>query len=90
MAMRMLMCYVHVLRNIGKNKDKYNKENKHEIFRDIKLLDQSPSTNVFEILSRRFWKKWKKKNRVLIFQNEMAGFALQLVFGRRCVHSNYK
>lgn len=61
MALLMIMCYVHVLRNIGKNKDKYQKENKNEIFHDIEMLHQSSSAKVFGILSRLFLKKWKKK-----------------------------
>lgn len=61
MALLMIMCYVHVLRNITKNKDKYKKENKDEIFKDIEMLHQSSSTATFTALSKLFMRKWKKK-----------------------------
>lgn len=60
-AILMIMCYAHVLRNVSKHKDKYKKENKAEIFKDIETLHQSSCQNVFKILCRLFLKKWKKK-----------------------------
>lgn len=61
LATLMIMCYAHVLRNITKNKDKYNKENKDEIFKDIEILHQSSTASTFQILSRLFLKKWKNR-----------------------------
>lgn len=62
-AKLMIMCYVHILRNVDKHKNKYKKENKDEIFKDIELLHQSSSSTVFKILSRFFLKKWMKRER---------------------------
>lgn len=61
LAVLMIMCYVHVLRNVAKHKEKYSKANKNEIFRDIEILHQSSTETVFKILSRFFIKKWKKR-----------------------------
>lgn len=61
LAVLMIMCYVHVLRNVTKHKEKYKKENKSEIFKDIEMLHQSSSAKVFQILGRLFLKKWKKR-----------------------------
>lgn len=60
-AILMIMCYTHVLRNVGKHKEKYKKENKDEIFKDIEILHQSSCLHVFKILSRLFLKKWNRK-----------------------------
>lgn len=58
-----IMCYVHVLRNIEKNRDKYKKEHKKEILHDIEILHQASSHKDFEMLSKLFLKKWAKKDK---------------------------
>lgn len=62
-ASLVIMCYVHVLRNIEKHKEKYKKEHKKEIFADIEILHQASTREEFEILSKLFLKKWSKKDK---------------------------
>lgn len=56
-----VMCYVHVLRNVQKNKDKYSKENKKEIFRDIEICHLASTPAKFRRLTTLFMKKWSEK-----------------------------
>lgn len=58
-----IMCYVHVLRNIEKNRDKYQKKHKNEIQHDIEILHQASSSEDFVMLSKLFIKKWAKKDK---------------------------
>lgn len=58
----MVMCFVHVLRNVNKHKDKYKKENKKEIIEGIMILQLAPSREIFDTMSALFIKKWKKKD----------------------------
>lgn len=57
----MIMCYVHVIRNVEKNRDKFKKENRAEIFKDIDTLQLAHSAEVFDELVKVFLKYWKKK-----------------------------
>lgn len=56
-----IMCYVHVLRNVEKNKDKYSKENRKEIFQDIEICHLAATPAKFRRLTALFMKKWTKK-----------------------------
>lgn len=58
-----VMCYVHVLRNVDKHKEKYDKSNKKEIFEDINALQLAPSREVFDEISKLFLKKWSKREK---------------------------
>lgn len=58
----LIMCYVHVLRNVDKRKNKYQKKNRNEIMRDIGILHNSSSADVFNMLKELFLKKWYKKD----------------------------
>lgn len=57
----MIMCYVHVLRNIDKNRQKFHKDNRPEILKDINTLHLASSVEIFQQLVELFLKKWKKK-----------------------------
>lgn len=59
----MVMCYVHVLRNVDKNKDKYKKENKNEIMRDISTLQLAASRESFDMLANLFMLKWNDRDK---------------------------
>lgn len=56
-----VMCYVHVLRNVEKNKNKYSKENKKEIFKDIETCHLASTPAKFRRLTALFMKKWSEK-----------------------------
>lgn len=75
-AKLMVMCYVHVLRNVDKQKDKYKKENRNEIFKDIETMHFAPSPAVFAELGKLFIKKWSKKEKAF-----SEYFQKQLVYG---------
>lgn len=53
-----VMCFAHVLRNIEKRVFK-SQNNKKLIIEDIKLLQQAPSKDAFEFMSKLFCSKWK-------------------------------
>lgn len=57
----MVMCYVHVLRNVDKHKDKYNKANRNEIFKDIETCHLASTPAIFKKLTALFMKKWTKR-----------------------------
>lgn len=57
----MVMCFVHVLRNVEKNKDKYKKENKDEIIKNIMIMQLASSREIFDMLAALFIRKWKKR-----------------------------
>lgn len=54
-----VMCYVHVLRNVEKQKFQ-KKENKKRISKDIGILHLSPSRSTFKRNVKLFLKKWSK------------------------------
>lgn len=58
----MVMCFVHVLRNVEKNRDKYKKDHKNEIIKDIMVMQLAPSCEIFDSLASLFIIKWKKKD----------------------------
>lgn len=60
----MVMCFVHVLRNVEKNKDKYKKENKQEIIKDILIMQLAASRETFDMLAVLFIAKWTKREKV--------------------------
>lgn len=60
-AKLIVMCYVHVKRNVDKNKDKYSKENRQHIFNDIELCHLASTPAKFRRLTALFMKKWSKK-----------------------------
>lgn len=70
-----VMCYVHVLRNVTKQKDKYKKEHKNEIFADINTLHLASTPAIFQMLAVLFIKKWSKKDKTFAdyFQKEWLG-----------------
>lgn len=57
-----VMCYVHVLRNIEKQKFK-SKKNKKIILEDIGVLHLSPSQSIFNRNVKLFVRKWSKKEK---------------------------
>lgn len=77
-ALLMIMCYVHVLRNIEKNRHKYAKENHDEIFKDLNTLHLSSSPELFLTLKRLFLKKWMER------EPEFAKYMNEQWFDKHC------
>lgn len=58
----LVMCYVHVLRNV--DKQKFNgKQNKKRILKDIGILQLSPSRSMFKKNVKLFLRKWRKEEK---------------------------
>lgn len=57
----MLMCYVHVLRNVNKRAFANAKNNQKQINSDIEILHQAATEEQFDELATLFLKKWDKK-----------------------------
>lgn len=62
----MVMCFVHVLRNVEKNRDKYQQKNKAEIIRDIQAMQLASSREIFDNISALFIKKWMKREKAFV------------------------
>lgn len=71
----MIMCYVHVLRNVNKRPLSDAKNHRKLINADIEIMHQAGSEDQFDEIAALFIKKWEKKERdfVRYFEDQWLG-----------------